>query len=324
MTSPEFGGTAQTGPQPQGPRSEDDETSQADPIDVATHQIQRSRILISQAASARSNIGVASDVGLRHPTNQDYMAVDVDREGCHTVLVVADGVSSTEGAEEASQMAATAACEYLTASLGQGLPAGDDAVVSLFGRAVHRAHRAVIDHPGPQGTGACTLVTAVCSVDRVLVANVGDTRAYWFPESGKEQRLTVDDSVAQAQIDLGMSREEAEAGAGAHAITKWIGARATDLDPRVHSYRPRTPGWVMVCSDGLWNHVPDPSQLAKVFWEFVRQAPAGPDGRPDPNRVADALADHANACGGYDNVTVALWRADDVPVRLQEDSPESE
>ncbi|AXE38635.1 PP2C family protein-serine/threonine phosphatase [Acidipropionibacterium virtanenii] len=280
------------------------------------------RIRISQIAGARPDIGVATDVGLRHPTNQDFAAVDVDRDGCHVVLVVADGVSSTDGAEEAAQTAASTACDYLTAALTQGLPVSDDAVISLFGRAVQRAHQAVLDAPGPEGTGACTLVTAICSVDRILVANVGDTRAYWFPTEGPARRLTVDDSVAQAQIDMGMSREEAEAGAGAHAITKWIGARATDLDPRVLSIRPRTPGWVMVCSDGLWNHVPDPTALGEVVGRFTADAAPGADGRPDPQAVAAALAEFANSQGGFDNVTVALWRADAVPVR-REDSPAS-
>ncbi|MDN6442011.1 MAG: protein phosphatase 2C domain-containing protein [Acidipropionibacterium jensenii] len=313
MTSPDSGSTDSPDASPQAQGSPDDQRSRTDPMDEATHRLRPSRILISQAADALPTIGVASDVGMRHPTNQDYLAVDVDKDARHVVIVVADGVSSTEGAEKAAEVAATTACQYLTACLAQGLPPADDAVVSLFGHAVRRAHRAVLDHPGPRGIGACTLVAAICSPDRVLAANIGDTRAYWFPSSGKERRLTVDDSVAQAQIDLGMPREEAESGAGAHAITKWLGARAADLDPRVHAYSPRIPGWVMICSDGLWNHVPDPSDLAKVFWDFVAKAPAGPDGRPDPNRVADALADYANACGGYDNVTIALWRLDEVP-----------
>jgi serine/threonine protein phosphatase PrpC len=119
-----------------------------------------------------------------------------------------------------------------------------------------------------------------------------------------------------------MSREEAEAGAGAHAITKWIGARATDLEPRVLSIRPRMPGWVMVCSDGLWNHVPDPTDLAGVVGHYAAAAAPGADGRPDPDAVAAALTEFANAQGGFDNVTVALWRADDVPVR-PEASPSS-
>lgn len=290
----------------------------ATPETPAPDPVPAPRARISERARSRTDIGVATDVGLRHPTNQDFVAVDVDRDGCHVVLAVADGVSSTDGAEEAAEAAATTACQYLTAALAQGLPVSDDAVISLFGRAVRRAHQAVLDNPGAEGTGACTLVTAVCSTDRILVANIGDTRAYWFPGDDDSRRLTVDDSVAQAQIDMGMSREQAEAGAGAHAITKWIGARATDLEPRVLSYRPRMPGWVMVCSDGLWNHVPDPADLARVLTQYVGQAPAGPDGRPDPNAVAGSLAQYANAQGGYDNVTIALWRADGVPVRRED------
>ncbi|WP_130865613.1 protein phosphatase 2C domain-containing protein [Acidipropionibacterium timonense] len=336
---------------PDGATAEQGHTEPAGPEGIASPE----RLFVGARARTRSDLGLRTDVGLRHPTNQDFLSADVDADDCHLVLVVADGVSSTAGAERAAAIASRHVCAYLTAALAQGLPHGDDAVIRLFERAVDRANRAVLDphtadpsqlgpdrattDPTPStddpdgasaesrdhleddphvAIGACTLAAAICSNDRLLVANIGDTRAYWFPGDGRAIRLSTDDSVAQAQIDLGMTREEAESGVGAHAITKWIGARATDITPRVVAYTPRSPGWLLLCSDGLWNHLPDPADLAAVLAGFVSRAPLV-DGRPDPDAIAGMLVDHANACGGQDNVSVALWRADAVPARAAVD-----
>ena len=67
--------------------------------------------------------------------------------------------------------------------------------------------------------------------------------------------LSLDDSVAQVRIAMGVSREEAENGPQAHAITKWLGRDSPDFSPRPASLTMAAPGWLLVCSDGLWNYV---------------------------------------------------------------------
>jgi len=192
--------------------------------------------------------------------------------------------------------------------MDQGLPINDDDTVTLFERTFQKAHEAVVSGSGP--IGACTLAAAVATHDRIVVGNIGDTRTYWFPDDGDPIRLSIDDSMAQAQMDLGLSREEAERGMGAHAITKWIGASATDVAPRVMAYQPQQSGWLLVCSDGLWNHVPDAGDLARLMADLVSKAHADDHGHASPAGVADGLIAHANNCGGHDNITVALWRRD--------------
>jgi serine/threonine protein phosphatase PrpC len=63
-----------------------------------------------------------------------------------------------------------------------------------------------------------------------------------------------------------------------------------------------TPGWLVVCSDGLWNYCSDASALADLAHEKLDLA------QNDPLTAAGALVDWANAQGGHDNVTVALAR----------------
>ena len=266
------------------------------------------RVDLTDAAAARGDVACASHIGLRHETNQDAAALGIDGSGHHIVLVVADGVSSTEGAEECARVASHTARDYLAATMDQGLPINDDDTVTLFERTFQKAHEAVVSGSGP--IGACTLAAAVATHDRIVVGNIGDTRTYWFPDDGDPVRLSIDDSMAQAQMDLGLSREEAERGMGAHAITKWIGASATDVAPRVMAYQPQQSGWLLVCSDGLWNHVPDAGDLARLMADLVSKAHTDDHGHASPAGVANGLIAHANNCGGHDNITVALWRRD--------------
>ena len=65
------------------------------------------------------------------------------------------------------------------------------------------------------------------------------------------------------------------------------------------------PGWVLVCSDGLWNYCSEPQRPRRPGGD-ARAARRG----ADPLALAAALVDWANAQGGQDNITVALARID--------------
>ena len=64
------------------------------------------------------------------------------------------------------------------------------------------------------------------------------------------------------------------------------------------------PGWVLVCSDGLWNYCSAPEDLAGLLGATMDTVGA------QPLPLAAALVDWANAQGGRDNITVALARID--------------
>ena len=130
---------------------------------------------------------------------------------------------------------------------------------------------------------------------------VGDSRAYWLPESGAPRLLTVDDSFAAEQIADGVPRadgRERTAGARDHPVA---GLDAPDHTPRTVSLDLDGAGWLLVCSDGLWNYCSEAHELGGL----VRAAPASPT---EPLALAGALVDWANAQGGQDNITVALAR----------------
>jgi serine/threonine protein phosphatase PrpC len=238
-----------------------------------------------------------SDRGLRHSRNEDAMALTATSDG--VAGVVCDGVSSSSRPEDASRVAADTAA----AVLAESRAAGQDAE-SATRTAVTRAADAVAGLTGvddgatqPTEPPSCTYVSALVHGGQVTVGWIGDSRAYWLPAGGGGELLTEDDSWAGQMISTGaLTAEEAERHPNAHVITAWLGADATDVDPHVRTLAPDEPGVVLVCSDGLWNYLPEPEALAAAV----------PDAAAAPLETARTLTRLANEAGGRDNITVVV------------------
>ena len=270
----------------------------------------------ARAASPRNHfteqpapwVGAVCDRGVRHTRNEDAVALAARAErGSHAVLVVCDGVSSSTDSDVASLAAARAARDVLAASRSQGM--GRDAppaaaTARTLVAAAEAANGAVIAHTtsAPGNPASCTFVAAVVDGPLLVAGWVGDSRAYWLPDTGDPLLLTIDDSFAAEQIAHGVPRAVAESGPQAHAITRWLGIDAPDPTPRTVSLDLEGAGWVMVCSDGLWNYCSEAGDMAALLTSMGRTS------GNEPLRLAGALVDWANAQGGQDNITVALAR----------------
>jgi serine/threonine protein phosphatase PrpC len=243
-----------------------------------------------------------TDRGRQHPRNEDAFHLELAGPAADfgVVAVVCDGVSSSVRAEDASESAAAAAATVLAAVVG-GAGSLADATV----HAADAATRAVMALPwtptDQMASPACTLVSAACRLGQVAVGWVGDSRAYWLGPDPSEGllKLTVDDSWAEAQIETGrMTEGEAEADPRSHAITRWIGADAPDVDARVITMTPALPGRLLLCSDGLWNYASSTDDMARLL-----------DSQPPdatPIQLARALTTFALTAGGHDNITVVV------------------
>jgi serine/threonine protein phosphatase PrpC len=149
--------------------------------------------------------------------------------------------------------------------------------------------------PGPGVDDGGSLSEA--GADAVTVCWLGDSRAYWLAETGS-QRLTTDDSLAQEMVASGLLDEaEAMSTPQAHVITRWLGADIAEPRPHIARFSPPGPGVVLVCTDGLWNYLPEAGYLAG------RALPAA---TTDPLGAASELVEFALTCGGMDNITVVL------------------
>lgn len=265
-------------------------------------------------AQPASWVASVSDRGVRHHRNEDAAALAADpRPGSWAALVVCDGVSSSESSDVASLAAAAAARDVLARERGTGLASGraltalSHARLTAAGAAAAKAVATATPHDHGESPPSCTFVAALVeggARTTVTVGNVGDSRAYWLPDDGGSAavQLTVDDSVAAEQVADGVPREEAENGPMAHAITRWLGVDAHDQAPTLTRLEVAGPGWLLLCSDGLWNYCSEADALARLVGEVVQAT------GPDPAAMAEALVNWANEQGGKDNTTVALAR----------------
>jgi serine/threonine protein phosphatase PrpC len=226
--------------------------------------------------------------------------------GSFAVLVVCDGVSSAPASDQASLGAARAARDVLVAPAERSPddPAGpSEAAMADAGAAAHAAASAVAKRVAAGGNPpSTTFVAAVLEGRDALLGWVGDSRAYWMPDDAAAEQLSVDDSWAAEAIALGVPREEAETGPNAHAITRWLGADAPDPRPRTARRRLEGAGWLLLCSDGLWNYCSEASLLGDLLTATAERV----GGAPRP--IAEALVTWAVERGGADNITVALAR----------------
>jgi serine/threonine protein phosphatase PrpC len=258
------------------------------------------------------------DIGRRHRRNEDAMALTADEPPLSfAALVVCDGVSNSTDSHIASLAATRAAREVLREPMSRGVGTRTAVVAAARRRlddAVQAAQSAVAKTTAAAGDAAadsppsCTFVAALV-LDGVLVTgNVGDSRAYWLPDADTSpgRQLSEDDSFAASQISSGMSRLEAETSPGAHAITRWLGVDSPeDLTPNTADLDLTEDGWLLVCSDGLWNYWSDADDLRTLLRETA--SALGAAGLHPPS-LAQALTDRANAAGGADNITVTLAR----------------
>lgn len=254
-------------------------------------------------------VGGVCDKGIVHARNEDAMALAGMPDRSLAVLVVCDGVTSAPDSDRASLAAARAACAAL---VGTPLPSGDAvaARVSAWSAAITRAcadgNAAAIGVArslgNPSEPPSCTFIAAVLHGDLVTLGWCGDSRAYWLPDEGESVQLMLDHSLGTELIAGGMSLEDAERDPTFHTITSWLGADSVDATPDINSVQLRSPGWLLVCSDGLWNYASPAATLHSLVQQFVAE------GRRTPTEICAALVDFANAAGGHDNITAALAR----------------
>lgn len=235
-----------------------------------------------------------SDTGLRHADNQDALSLAAKQDERTAVVALADGVTTAEGSEVASAVAVEAAVKYLIAG-----HQNDYAHNVMFMKAFDEANKAVL--AASDTASACTLIAALVTPETITVGNVGDSRAYFVGDDGSARLLSTDDSMAQERMKLGMARDEAERSRQAHAITKWLGHQSTSSAPSLMQLRPTVSGWLLLCSDGLWNYASAPEDMASLFARTLPQASA-------PDALAEALVAWANEQGGRDNITVIVAR----------------
>lgn len=220
-----------------------------------------------------------SDRGLRHRHNEDAVAI-AELPGGAAALVVCDGVSSTPGSDVVSEAAANAARDALVSELTEAQLSDPEAV----GRALSNAVAAAQSSAMASAVASSTLVIAVAHPveggHHLMVAWLGDSRAYWLGANGAV-----------------LLTEDHELGG---RLVRWIGADGDGQPAEVRQRLVADDGLLVVCSDGLWRYADEAGDMAGA----VRQL-GGPTAALDG--IAEGLVRFALDGGGHDNISVALW-----------------
>ncbi|HEX8804678.1 MAG TPA: Stp1/IreP family PP2C-type Ser/Thr phosphatase [Acidimicrobiales bacterium] len=237
------------------------------------------------AGSTDLRWGGASDVGRVRSNNQDNFLARDDMG----LWVVADGMGGHRGGEIASDIACATMGRTFASHTVDGLIT-----------AIESANAAVYDAGAgdPDLSGMGTTIVALAMVDDagdevLAIANVGDSRAYRLAD-GELDQLTTDHSLVADMVREGsLSPEEAAVHPQRNILTRVLGVY-DDVPVDVVTVLPRQGDRYVLCSDGLFNEVPE-SGIASVLRRLR-----------DPAEVADELVRLANEGGGRDNVTVVV------------------
>ena len=225
--------------------------------------------------------------GLVRASNQDSLLVDA------SVYGVADGMGGHKGGETASRVAVQVIKNALR---------GKKPEQRALDMGVEAANRRIFDmsrHDSALSGMGTTLTFLWEDQEQVLLAHVGDSRAYLVRE-GSLRQITDDHSVVAELMRNGViTREMARSHPYRNVITRAVGVDPTvQADVLSHDKKPGDL-W-LICSDGLYNMVED-----DVIFEVLTTSPSDED-------AAEELLRLALEGGGTDNITFVLCRVAEV------------
>ena len=226
-----------------------------------------------------------TDNGRTRDHNEDTFAIEAEPERAEhgALFVVCDGMGGFASGEVASELAAsTIRAQYYAA-------ADRDPASALRAAFVEANLRIFSRGRGKMGT---TSVAALFLDRRVLLANVGDSRAYLI-RGDEICQVTHDHSFVAEQVSAGvLAAEQARESSYRNIITRALGLRP-EVEVDLYQERVAPGDRVLLCSDGLHGQV-EAEEMAQI-------AGSGP-----LQRAVDRLISLANQRGGPDNITAVL------------------
>jgi PPM family protein phosphatase len=230
-----------------------------------------------------------TDTGHQRTTNEDAHLARTP------VFVIADGMGGAQAGEVASQLA--------IAHFADGLPGEEtDAAEQRLAQAVQDANaeiHALSESDARRAGMGTTLTAAYVGPHEIAFAHVGDSRAYLLRD-GELERITEDHSLVEELLRQGrLTEEEAEEHPQRSIITRALGPEP-DVDVDTFTRTAVAGDVYLICSDGLTSMVSE-----ATVGEIMRDA-------ADIAAAAERLVAAALEAGGRDNVTVVLFRIEEV------------
>lgn len=226
------------------------------------------------------SFGSRTDIGYVRDHNEDSLII------IPPLFAVADGMGGHEAGEIASEITVNTLAELAPSHLdAEGLTAAVEA-------ANYNVMKAPRQGIGRDGMGT-TLTAAMLEGERLLIAQVGDSRAYLL-HKGHLQQITRDHSLMADLIEAGqITPEEARVHPNRSVITRAIGSDI-HMRPDIYELNVDAGDRILLCSDGL------SSMISNNAIESIMRR------QSDAQHCADELITAALENGGADNVTVVV------------------
>jgi protein phosphatase len=307
-----------------------DEAGKEDPTGTL-ELIRTLNVLGRTLDNVRLEIACWTTTGIVRTGNEDAFAIlhasETRQDDCadSALLLLCDGMGGYEAGEVAAALAIQLLRKNLTsqpmfAHLAGGSAFPHDALTPVVQAAGHLGPPLDIDQakqlikaalretnrivystsraPGSKRRGmGCTAEVVYVDGHNVIVGHVGDSRTYHLHE-GRLIQLTRDQTLVNRLVELGtLTEEEAENHPRRNELQQAIGGQP-DVEPGLYHGVMRPGDWVLVCSDGLTNHV-NAVDLKMMLLSEAQSA----------EMAARRLVNLVNIEGATDNATVIVVRA---------------
>jgi serine/threonine protein phosphatase PrpC len=242
---------------------------------------------MKEGTALRSQVAALTDIGCQRTNNEDSFGYDLEAE----LFVVCDGMGGGAAGETASAIAVRELVECFCSEEMQVL-AREERLYYSIAHANRQVYRIAQESDELRGMGT-TLVAACVDGPRVILGNVGDSRAY-FLRAGMCAQITNDHSFVAEQIRSGsMRRDEAAASPLQSMITRAIGV-AENVETDIFTGNLEHGDILLLTSDGLTRYA-DAQTIAALILASQNL-----------NEACQALIDEAKRQGAVDNVTCLL------------------
>lgn len=234
-----------------------------------------------------------TDIGNRRENNEDFFLIRQERR----LFIVADGMGGHNAGEVASTQAVNALDEFFVPEVIARMDNDPSSIESLmieaFQHASCRVKEVANRYPDYKGMG-CTLVMAFMAGDALHTCHVGDVRGFIFSPSTIRQITNDHTEVAKMVREGTMTPEAARTSKLRNYILQAIGQIAV-LVPEYNISQLGKDDRVLLCSDGLWNMLPN-SRIHEIVAAKI-----------EIDNICQNLIAEAKDAGGHDNITVVVF-----------------
>ena len=231
-----------------------------------------------------------TDIGMVRSINQDSIFFSDKSVGnLPNLYIVADGMGGHKAGDYASAHAVSWFVEYAKECkytnpitiMKTGIAKVNDMLLEMSAT-----------HSELNGMGT-TFVSAVIVVNKMYVANIGDSRLYVIHQ-GETKQITLDHSLVEELIRTGqLDRRRVRFHPEKNIITRALGT-GKEAVPDFFEIILQNDERVLLCSDGLTNMVED-DEIGTIVM-----------GQRFVDKICERLIERANYYGGKDNIGVVV------------------